>query len=69
MKEQDHGTYYWMIDMVNAMCDHLNEMLEQETLLAADLVDALASTDLRLAFDSDGIMPGIYARLLKEGNK
>ena len=69
MKEQDHGTYYWMIDMVNAMCDHLNESLEQETLLAADLVDALASTDLRLAFDADGIMPDIYARLLKEGNK
>ena len=38
------------IKMVEQVCDYLNDILEGDYLVAADLMDAIAYNDLRLDF-------------------
>jgi hypothetical protein len=38
------------IKMVEQVCDYLNDILEGEYLVAADVMDAIAYNDLRLDF-------------------
>ena len=54
------------MEKVEGLCDYLNDILETDSLSVADLVDALASNDLRLAFDADDLMADVYIKLVKQ---
>ena len=63
--EMINDEYYDTLVKVRLLLNYINdEILEEEQLSAADLLDALASSELRLAFDSDDVIPGVYARLM-----